>query len=380
MTNAGTQAQTRSVPFFSCARSFERQWPRLQPILQDVIERGRYCQGIAIEWFESAMRKYTSARFAVAVGNGTDALILLLRAAGVRPGDEVIVPCFTFVASASSIAQAGGTPVFVDIDPRTYTFDTERIASCMTPRTRAIMPVHLFAQMADMTPLQELARETGTVILEDSAEAIGMRWNGRHAGLLGAGGVLSFFPTKTLGAIGDAGMILTDDPEIAQRAFALRGVDGADAFCGAGSRMDEIQAAVLLTRLAELDKDIERRTRLARIYDDRLATLHPRVTTPVIERRSVETNPVYYVYVIESEDKPGLASYLAANGVGTEDYYPKPLHLQECFAHLGYKLGDFPNAERACTRTLALPLYPDMSEDDAHYVCDLIDTFHRRIA
>jgi UDP-2-acetamido-2-deoxy-ribo-hexuluronate aminotransferase len=380
MTNAGTQAQTRSVPFFSCARSFERQWPRLQPLLQDVIERGRYCQDILVERFESAMREYTSARFAIAVGNGTDALVLLLRAAGVGPGDEVIVPCFTFVASASSIALVGATPVFVDIHPKTYTIDTEQIAASMTPRTRAIMPVHLFAQMADMTPLQELARKTGTVILEDSAEAIGMRWDGRHAGLLGSGGVLSFFPTKTLGAIGDAGMILTDDPGIAERVFALLGVDGTDPFCCAGSRMDEIQAAVLLTRLAELDKDIECRTRLAQIYDERLATLHPRVTTPVIATRPTKTNPVYYVFVIESEDKPGLASYLAANGVGTEDYYPKPLHLQECFVNLGYRPGDFPNAERACTRTLALPLYPDMTEDDAHYVCDLIDSFHRRIA
>jgi len=380
MTNAGTQAQTRSVPFFSCARSFERQWPRLQPLLQEVIERERYCQDIVVERFESAMREYTSARFAIAVGNGTDALVLLLRAAGVGPGDEVIVPCFTFVASASSIALVGATPVFVDIDPRTYTVHAEQIAARMTPRTRAIMPVHLFAQMADMTPLQELARTTGTSILEDSAEAIGMRWDGRHSGLLGAGGVLSFFPTKTLGAIGDAGMILTHDPGIAERAIALRDSNFAGEVCGGGSRMDEIQAAVLLTRLAELDKDIECRTRLARIYDERLATLHPRVTTPVIAARPAETNPVYYVYVIESEDKPGLASYLAANSVGTEDYYPRPLHLQECFAHLGYKPGDFPNAERACTRTLALPLYPDMTEDDAHYVCDLFDSFHRRIA
>jgi dTDP-4-amino-4,6-dideoxygalactose transaminase len=380
MTNAGTQAQTRSVPFFSCARSFERQWPRLQPLLQEVLERGRHCQDIVVERFEAAMREYTSARFAIAVGNGTDALVLLLQAAGVGPGDEVIIPCFTFVASASSIVLAGATPVFIDIDPQTYTVDTGQIAARMTPRTRAIMPVHLFAQMADMTPVQELARKTGTLILEDSAEAIGMRWDGRHSGLLGVGGVLSFFPTKTLGAIGDAGMILTDDSEIAERALALRDSASAGEVCGAGSRMDEIQAAVLLARLADLSADIECRARLARIYDERLASIYPRVTAPVIARRSAETNPVYYVYVIESEDKSGLASYLAANGVGTEDYYPRPLHLQACFAHLGYKPDDFPNAERACTRTLALPLYPDMSEENAHYVCDLIDSFYRRTA
>jgi dTDP-4-amino-4,6-dideoxygalactose transaminase len=378
MTNAGTQAQTRSVPFFSCIRSFEQQWPSLEPLLQDIVARGRYCQDVVVDRFESAMRQYTSARFTIAVGNGTDALVLLLRAAGIGPGDEVIVPCFTFVASASSIALAGAKPVFVDIDPQTYTIDTEQIKSRMTPRTRDIMPVHLFSQMADMTPLLELAQRTGTMILEDSAEAIGMRWNGKHAGLLGLGGVLSFFPTKTLGAVGDAGLVLTDDPEIAERVNALRGIE-TNAFFG-GSRMDEIQAAVLLTRLADLDRDIESRARLARIYDERLAYLYPRVTTPTIATRSAETNPVHYVYVIESEDKPGLASHLAANRIETENYYPKPLHLQDCFAYLGHKAGDFPNAERACTRTVALPLYPDMTEEDAHYVCDLIGSFCRRRA
>jgi dTDP-4-amino-4,6-dideoxygalactose transaminase len=324
------------------------------------------------------MRQYTSAQFAIAVGNGTDALVMLLRAAGIGPGDEVIVPCFTFVASASSIALAGAKPVFVDIDPQTYTIDQEQIAARMTPETRAIMPVHLFAQMADMTSLRQLARETSVLILEDSAEAVGMRWDGRHAGLLGAGGVLSFFPTKTLGAIGDAGMILTDDPEMAERVIALRSCDPRGASHGGDSRMDEIQATVLLTRLAELAEDIESRTRLARIYDERLESLSPLVSVPVIAERRAETDPVYYVYVIESEHKAGLASHLTANGIGTENYYPKPLHLQDCFAYLGHKCGDFPNAERACTRTLALPLYPDMTEEDAHCVCDSIYSFYRR--
>jgi dTDP-4-amino-4,6-dideoxygalactose transaminase len=378
MANASTQAQTRLVPFFSCSRSFEQQWPSLEPLLQEIAARGRYCQDAVVDRFESAMRHYTSARFAIAVGNGTDALVLLLRAAGVGPGDEVIVPCFTFVASASSIALAGAKPVFVDVDPQTYTIDTAQIAARMTPRTRAIMPVHLFSQMADMTPLLELALRTGTLILEDSAEAIGMRWAGKHAGLVGLGGVLSFFPTKTLGAFGDGGMVLTDNPTIAERAVELSATE-ANGFW-AGSRMDEIQAAVLLTRLADLDREIECRARLARIYDERLASLYPRITTPAIATRSAETNAVYYVYVIESEDKPGLVSYLAANGVETENYYPKPLHLQDCFAYLGHKPGDFPNAERACTRTLALPLYPDMVDEDTHYVCDLMDSFHRRRA
>ncbi len=378
MTSALTQAQIREVPFFSCARSFERQWPQLESRLKEVVEREKYSQDIMVDRFESEIRAYTSASYAIGVGNGTDALILLLKAAGIGPGDEVIVPCFTFVASATSIVHAGATPVFVDIDRATYTLDVEQVSARITERTRAVMPVHLFAQMADMAALREITRKTDLQIIEDSAEAIGMRYAGTHAGLLGIGGVLSFFPTKTLGALGDAGMVLTNNPRIAERVIALRDPVLDNAVYG-GSRMDEIQAAILLTRLAGLDADIARRAELASHYDARLAGLYPQVRTPAIVRRRDDITAVYYVYEIESERKKELIPYLAAHGVGTEEYYPLPLHLQTCFAHLGYRPGDFPNAESACRRTLALPLYPDMTEEDVDYVCGVIASFYRSV-
>jgi UDP-2-acetamido-2-deoxy-ribo-hexuluronate aminotransferase len=377
MTTAFAQAKIREVPFFSCARAFERQWPRLKERLHEVVANERYNQGVMVEQLENEIQAYTSARYAIAVGNGTDALALLLKAAGIGPGDEVIVPCFTFVASATSIVHAGATPVFVDIDPITYTLDVEQVSARITERTRAIMPVHLFAQMADMALLQEIAQKANLQIIEDSAEAIGMRYAETHAGLLGTGGVLSFFPTKTLGALGDAGMVLTNDPQIAERVTVLRSPVFDDEIYGGASRMDEIQAAVLLTRLAELDLDIAKRAKLALHYDVRLAELYPQVRTPAIVKRPANTTAVYYVYVIETERKKELISYLAAYGVGTEEYYPMPLHRQACFAHLEHRSGDFPNAESACLRTVALPLYPDMTEDDVDYVCDVITSFHK---
>ena len=347
--------------------------------LQETVTRGRYSQDVMVDRLENEIRAYTSARYAIAVGNGTDALALLLKAAGIGPGDEVIVPCFTFVASATSIVHAGATPVFVDIDPITYTLDVEQVSARITERTHAIMPVHLFAQMADMTLLQEIAQKANLQIIEDSAEAIGMRYAETHAGLLGTGGVLSFFPTKTLGALGDAGMVLTNHSQIAEKVIALRNPVLDDEVYGGASRMDEIQAAVLLTRLAELDLDIAKRAKLALHYDVQLAELYPQVRTPAIVKRLANTTAVYYVYVIETERKRELIPYLSAHGVGTEEYYPMPLHLQACFAHLGYRLGDFPNAENACLRTVALPLYPDMMEDDVDYVCDVITSFHRGV-
>jgi UDP-2-acetamido-2-deoxy-ribo-hexuluronate aminotransferase len=350
------------------------------------------------------------------VNSGTDALVLLLRACDLRPGDEVIVPAFTFVASASSVVLAGGRPVFADIDPVTYTIDPKSAADAVTPHTRMIMPVHLFCQMADMDALLDVAHHHRLTVVEDSAEAIGMRWNGVHAGLLGAGGVLSFFPTKTLGAIGDAGAILTDDRQLAESAAALRhhgrygrtlahfpGISNETTVNGVNSKMDDIQAAVLLAKLTRLHEDIARRTRLAAAYTERLAgtpgvlrlptvvprtaqthpaQTHPAQTHPAqthpAQTQPVQAYPVFYVYLVEVERRDELARYLAEHGVGTETYYPTPLHLQECFAHLGYRRGDFPHAETACERTIALPLYPDMSVDDVDTVCDLVRRFAAR--
>ena len=372
-----------SLPFFSGAASFKKQWPRLSTLLDEVVASGRFTNGLMVARFEDALAIYTGAAHAIAVGSGTDALILVLTAAGIGPGDEILVPPFTFFASASSIAHVGATPVFVDIDPVTYSMDPAEIEARITERTRAIMPVHLFTQMADMPQIRRLADKHRLLVLEDSAEAIGMWSNGLHAGLHGKAGVLSFFPTKTLGAMGDGGLILTDDADLARTCRLLRdqGRDvGQDPhlyhLAGFNSRMDDIQAAILLVKLQDLPRDIAHRAALAKYFDRRLQKLSPCVQIPRIAERGYATNAVYYVYLIEAERRDALAEHLAACGIGTEAYYPIPLHQQPCFAHLGYSTGDFPVAERACTRTLALPLYPDMSIDQADQVCEAIKQFY----
>ncbi|MCX3059913.1 DegT/DnrJ/EryC1/StrS family aminotransferase [Streptomyces beihaiensis] len=390
-TPAATGEQdVAGVPFFSQAATFERLWPSIAAHVADVMERGKYSHGRKVLELERAMARYTGARHAIAVNNGTDALVLLLRAAGIGPGDDVVVPAFTFAATATSVALAGARPVFADIDPVTYALDAASFASVVTERTKAVLPAHLFTQLADMDAIAAVARDHGVTVLEDSAEGIGMRWNGKHAGLLGKGGVLSFFPTKTLGAIGDAGMVLTDDDEIAERAGILRhhgrmgktidhiaGISNLSGASGTNSKMDDLQAAVLLAKLDILDEDIERRAALAAAYTERLTGIPGVLRLPTVVERAVPTEPVFYVYEIEVERRDDLVAHLTERGIGTETYYPVPLHLQPCFAGLGHGPGDFPVAEAACRSAVALPFYPDLTEEQLDRVADAIrDFFH----
>jgi dTDP-4-amino-4,6-dideoxygalactose transaminase len=354
------------------------------------MDRGKYSHGRKVADLEKALAAYTGARHVIGVNNGTDALVLLLRACGLQPGDEVIVPAFTFVASASSVVLARGRPVFADIEPKTYALDPDSVARAVTPRTSAVMAVHLFCQMASMAEILQIASDRQLTVVEDSAEAIGMRWNGVHAGLLGAGGVLSFFPSKTLGAVGDAGAILTDDPGIAERASTLRhhgrmgktidhiaGISNLSGVSGTNSKMDDIQAAVLMAKLTRIDADIARRAQLAAAYTERLLGAPGIIALPTVVPRSATADPVYYVYLIEVERRDELVAHLAAAGIGTEVYYPVPLHLQPCFAHLGYQRGDFPHAEAACERAVGLPFYPSLTPAQLDRVCDTIRGFLR---
>ena len=385
---AVAESDRDGVPFFTQSAQFDELWPSISSHVADVMDRGKYSHGRKVAEFEKAMAAYTGAAHAIGVNNGTDALVLLLRACGIQPGDEVVVPAFTFMASASSVALARARPVFADIDPVTYAIDPESLAKVAGSTARAVMPVHLFCQMADMDGVLGLARDRDLMVIEDSAEAIGMRWNGKHAGLLGAGGVLSFFPTKTLGAIGDAGMIITDSEEIAGQAAILRhhgrmgktvdhiaGISNLSGVSGTNSKMDDLQAAVLLAKLGHLDEDIARRAELAAAYTERLRDIPEILRLPTVVPRDAETNPVFYVYLIEVEERDALEAHLTAAGIGTEVYYPTPLHLQPCFTDLGHQEGDFPNAEAACRRTIGLPFYPDLTQAAMDRVCDTIRRF-----
>jgi UDP-2-acetamido-2-deoxy-ribo-hexuluronate aminotransferase len=387
--NAVITAQTTGddlppdIPFFSQADSFRRRWPAIRANLEGVLDNGKFSHGRAVAEFELALADYTGARYAVGVNSGTDALVLLLLACGLRPGDEVLVPAYSFVASASAVVLAGGVPRFVDIDPATYAMDPAALGASVTERCRFVMPVHLFHRMADLRAIGAQAARHGLTVIEDSAEAIGMTLHGRHAGLHGAGGVLSFFPSKTLGALGDAGAVLTDDPGIAARAAGLRhhgrlgrtmdhfpGISGETELVGMNSKMDDFQAAVLRAKLVTLDEDIRRRAELAQGYRQRLAGLPGILALP--EAPAGAERGVWYVYLIEVRQRDELAAFLAARGIGTEIYYPVPLHRQPCFADLGYRQGDFPNAEAAATRAIALPLYPDLTLSQVDRVCTVL--------
>ncbi|WP_157868991.1 aminotransferase class I/II-fold pyridoxal phosphate-dependent enzyme [Streptomyces atriruber] len=377
------------VPFFTQADTFSDCWPDISRHLNEMFDRGKYSHGQQVAALEKALAEYTGARHVVAVNSGTDALVLLLRACGVVPGDEVVVPAFSFAATATSVALARATPVFADIEPESYSLDPRSVEAVITPRTKAIMPVHLFWQLADMGALGSLAERHGVQVVEDSAEAIGMRRDGVHAGLLGDAGVLSFFPTKTLGALGDAGAVLTDDPDIAERVAILRhhgrmgrtvdhiaGISNLSGASGTNSKMDDIQASVLLGKLPRLDAAIDRRTELAAVYTELLSDMPGVLRVPTVVDRGVSADPVFYVYVIEVERRDALVEHLTREGIGTEVFYPIPLHLQPCFAELGHRRGDFPNAEAACERTVALPFHPDLALDDMHRVCDAIRRFY----
>jgi UDP-2-acetamido-2-deoxy-ribo-hexuluronate aminotransferase len=368
------------VPFFNIAQTFSSHRDAFRQALTEALDTPDIANSPAVEGFENWVKGFTGSRHAIAVGNATDALSIMLIASGIGAGDEVIVPTYSFVASATSVVHAGATPVFVDIGPRHYGLEVSQIESLITPRTRAIMPVHLFSQTADMEPVMEIARRHDLLVLEDSAEGIGMWWDGIHAGCIGDAGVLSFFPTKTLGAFGDGGMILTNNDEIAAACLELRslglGKEGRYSRFGFDSRMDAIQAAVLMTRARLLESEIRRRADIAAQYSRALSRLAPHVEVPTIAERNKETRGVWYVYLIECANRDGLAHFLTTNGVGVECYYPTPFHLQPCFSHLGYQRGDFPNAEAACQRALGLPMYPDLTDSDVATVCAAIEAFY----
>jgi dTDP-4-amino-4,6-dideoxygalactose transaminase len=354
------------VPFFRADLSSGPRREALEQHLRAAEAEGYAADGKVVATLEESLAEYTGARHVIAVGSGTDALTLLLHAVGVGPGDEVVVPAYTFFASASSVCHVGARPVFVDVLPGSYGMDPAAARAALTPRTAAIMPVHLFSQTADLPGLAEVAGSAGVPLVEDSAEAIGMRVGGRHAGLWGSGGVLSFFPTKTLGACGDAGAVLTDDDLVAAR---VRQAAGAGEWT---SRCDAVQAAVLLARLPWLDADIAARQALAERYTARLAGIPP-VSVPYLASVPVPGNAVWYVYLVECDERDALAAHLAAHGVETEVYYPRPLPAQPCFAPDPARV---PVAARASTRALGLPLYPDLRPSEVDAVTDLIAEFY----
>jgi len=351
------------------------------PAMMQVIETQQFIMGAWVPQLETEVAKLSHARHGIGCASGTDALLLPLKALNLKPGDEVITTPFTFFATAGTIHNAGGTPVFVDIQPDTFNIDPAAVKRAITPRTRAIMPVHLYGQMADMLELMQIGRSKGVKVIEDAAQAIGARrkidgeW--RMAGELGWVTGYSFFPSKNLGAWGDAGMMVTSDDAVAERLKKLRLHGGAKQYhhdeVGTNSRLDSLQAAVLLAKLPHLAAWSAQRREHAAYYTKALADVR-QVKPPVVD---LANEHIFHQYTLRAERRDELAAHLKKEGIGHAVYYPVPLHRQPCFAHLGYKDGSLPQAEQAVREAISLPIYPELTRTQLDRVIDAIRGFYR---
>jgi dTDP-4-amino-4,6-dideoxygalactose transaminase len=347
----------------------------LEEAIGRVLDHGRYILGPEVAEFEKAAAAYCGTQFAVGCASGSDAVLLALMALGVGPGHRVITTPYTFFATASAITRLGATPVFIDIDPATYNIDVEAVARRLAnasaeevKATKAILPVHLFGQCAEMNTLQELDARFDIPVVEDAAQAIGAEYRGRRAGSMGVCGCFSFFPSKNLGAMGDGGLLTTNDADFAAKLRVLRGHGAEKRYyhrtVGINSRLDTLQAAVLLVKLRYLDQWTARRRRNAEVYRRALANAQG-IALPL---ELADCRHIYNQFVVRVPERDRVRDAMAQAGVASEIYYPVPLHLQECFAYLGYSAGDLPHSEAAAASTLALPIGHERADDDIEYI------------
>lgn len=342
--------------------------------ISEVLDSQRCIGGPKVDELEKAIAEICDCKYAVGVSSGTDAILNSLMSLEIGPGDEVITTPFTFFATVGCIARTGAKPVFVDIDPKTYNINPELIEAAITDKTKAIMPVHLYGQMAEMDPIMEIAGRHNLYVIEDAAQSITSTYRGKKAGSIGTCGAFSFFPSKNLGAIGDGGMIVTNDEEVYHRLFIMRN-HGSEPkyyhkYIGGNFRLDPIQAVALLVKLPHLDKWSQARRQNAKYYNEKFK--RTAVQIPYI---SPDCMTIYNQYVIRISRRDELFVHLKEKGIGCEIYYPVPMHVQECFRYLGYKEGDFPESEKAADEVLALPVYPELTAEQKDYIIQTILDF-----
>ncbi len=367
-------SQSPPIPFLDLGTEFAELAPRWQAALAEIGARGAFILGPNVQAFEQEAAAYLGVAHAVGVANGTDALVLALRALDIGPGDEVITTPFTFFASAEAISTVGATPVFADIDPGSFNLDPASVAQRITPRTRGLMPVHIFGHPCDMDALGALASEHGLRVIEDLAQAFGAEWGGRRVGSLGDAAGTSFYPTKVLGGYGDGGMLFCREAEVDARVRHLRNHGATAPFVhdvvGCNSRLDVVQAALLRLKLARLEEAVAGRRAVAAAYGERLADVDGVVTPP----DPAGGRHAYNLYTVRLPGgrRDAVRRHLGEHGVPTSQCYPQGLHLQAVYADLGYRPGDLPVIERACTETLSLPIFPGMSEAQVDRVCAVL--------
>ena len=367
------------VPLLDLQAQFQYIRSDVLSAIEEVCNEQSFVLGRRVEAFESAIAEYLGCRYAVGVASGSDALLLSLMAAGVKPGDEVITVPFTFFSTAGGISRLYAVPVFVDVRPDTFTIDTEQIERKITPRTKAIIPVHLFGQCADMEPIMDLANRHGITVIEDACQSIGARRRGRNAGTFGYSGCFSFFPSKNLGGVGDGGLIVTNDGDLRELLLTLR-VHGSRSdyhhdHIGINSRLDALEAAVLRVKLPHLNGWNVKRARNAATYNRLLteAGLLERLVLPSTDPGNVH---VFNQYTLRAQRRDELMAYLKEHEIGHKVYYPVPLHLQECYQPLGYAKGDLPVSEQLAREVLSLPVYPELTDAQMESVVQRIGEFY----
>jgi dTDP-4-amino-4,6-dideoxygalactose transaminase len=361
------------VPLLDLTRYEEDLRREIACAVEGVFETGRFVLGPACDAFEKAFAARIGAAHAVGVSSGTDALLVALMALGVGPGDEVITSPFTFFASAGVVARLNARPVFADIEPKTFNLDPEKLEEAITPHTKAIQPIHLYGQCADMEPILEIAKRRGVPVVEDACQAVGAADGGRSAGTVGTMSAFSFYPTKNLGAAGDAGAVTTNDGDLAELLRRLRLHGETSRYhhlrVGGNFRMDTLQAAVLLAKLPRLESWTQRRRVIAARYGARLSET-ARAEKVTLPWEAPGRLHVYHQYVVRVRERDAVRARLAEAGIATSVFYPVPLHRQECFAGLGYAEGSFPEAERAAREVLALPIFAEMRDDEVDRVAE----------
>jgi dTDP-4-amino-4,6-dideoxygalactose transaminase len=360
-----------NIKFVDLNRQYASIAPEINEAIQRVLDRADFVLGTEVERFEEEFADYCEAAYAVGLDSGASALELGLQALGVGPGDDVLVPVNTFFASAAAIAHVGARPVFADVDPITYTIDVSQAASLITPRTKAIMPVHLYGQPAGMQPIMQLAQQHGLWVVEDACQAHGARYNGQRVGAIGHVGAFSFYPGKNLGAYGDGGALVTNDAALADQVRILRNCGQREKYVhiamGGNHRLDTLQAAVLRVKLRYLDIWNAMRRNWAAHYDQLLASYE--LIRPLM---SINVEHVFHLYVVQVESRDAIQTFLGSKGIATGVHYPLPLHLQPAFANLDYHLGDFPMAEQSAPRLLSLPMFAELTAAEVEYVAECL--------
>jgi dTDP-4-amino-4,6-dideoxygalactose transaminase len=367
-----------SVPFFDITRQNRSVKKELDAAISEVVASGRFILGKNVSALEKEIADYCGVKYAVGVASGTDALHLALRACGVNPGDEVITSPFTFVATAEAIAYCGAASVFVDIEPKSFNLDPNKIEKAITKKTKAVLPVHLYGQPCDMQKIAQICQKHGLKIVEDCAQAIGAEYNGQNVGSLGHAGCFSFFPTKNLGCFGDGGVVTTNDENVAEEIKILRGHGSRKTYhyniIGYNSRLDELQAAIIRVKMPHLDNFSRSRRKNSAFYRKNLENID-QLSLPY---ELPNAKHAFNQYTVRAKDRDKLFGFLKDKGVGVMVYYPLSLHLQQAFAHLGHKAGDFPESEAAQNEVLSLPVFPELTDKELETVCASIKEYYAK--